>query len=151
MLYMTGKSLFPDWERNKIWKFFWKIFFEKTSKMSHSAEKWKGGTLWDLLTYILLQNIKKLEGGLFWDLKKFSKKISHSAEKKIERGDPLVSSGFVGYVKKVKKNERGDPFALISADRTWPLMLVVLVVSIVRKVAQSEWDCSLTKKKRKKN
>ena len=57
--------------------------------------------------------------------------------KKIERGDPLVSSGFVGYVKKVK-NERGDPFALISADRTWPLMLEVLVVSIVRKVAQSE-------------
>ena len=35
--------------------------------------------------------------------KKFSKKISHSAEKKIERGDPLASSGFVGYVKKVKK------------------------------------------------
>ena len=33
--------------------------------------------------------------------------------------DPLVSSGFVGHVKKVK-NERGDPFALISADRTWP-------------------------------
>ena len=29
-------------------------------------------------------------------------------------------------------------------------MLVVLVVSIVRKVAQSEWDCSLTKKKEKK-
>ena len=49
----------------------------------------------------------------------------------------MVSSGFVGYVKKVK-NERGDPFALISADRTWPLMLVVLVVLIVRKVAQSE-------------
>ena len=39
--------------------------------------------------------------------------------KKIERGDPLVSSGFVGYVKKVK-NERRDTFALISADRTWP-------------------------------
>ena len=64
--------------------------------MSHSAEKCKRGTFWALLTYILLQNIKK-----------------------IERGDPLVSSGFVGYVKKVK-NERGDPFALISADRTWP-------------------------------
>ena len=28
--------------------------------------------------------------------------------KKIERGDPLASAGFVGYVKKVK-NERGDP------------------------------------------
>ena len=25
----------------------------------------KGGTLWALLTYILLQNIKKLKGGLF--------------------------------------------------------------------------------------
>ena len=33
--------------------------------------------------------------------------------------DPLVLSGFVGYVKKVKK-WKGDPFALISADRTWP-------------------------------
>ena len=57
--------------------------------------------------------------------------------KKIQRGDPLGTSGFVGYAK-IVKNERGDPFALISADRTWPLMLVVLVVSIVRKVAQSE-------------
>ena len=68
----------------------------------------------------------------------------------IERGDPLVSSGFVGYVKKVK-NERGDPSALISANRTVRLvydkclvqtsdlfMIVTLVVSIVRKGAQSE-------------
>ena len=39
--------------------------------------------------------------------------------KKIKRGDPLVSSGFVGYLK-IVKNERGDPFALIYADRTWP-------------------------------
>ena len=38
--------------------------------------------------------------------------------KKIETGDPLVSSSFVGYVK--VKNERRDPFSLISADRTWP-------------------------------
>ena len=56
--------------------------------------------------------------------------------KKNRKGDPLVSSGFVGYVKILKK-ERGDPFVLISADRTG-LMVVVLVVSIVRKVAQSE-------------
>ena len=39
--------------------------------------------------------------------------------KEIERGDPLVSSSFVGYVE-IVKNERGDPFALVSADRTWP-------------------------------
>ena len=38
--------------------------------------------------------------------------------KQNRKRDPLVSSGFVGYVNRVK-NER-DPFALISADRTWP-------------------------------
>ena len=101
--------------------------------MSHSAEKCEMGTLWALLTYILLQNIKKLARDSFETLKNFRKK-SHNAEKK---SNLLVSSGFVGYGKKVK-NERGYPFAVISADRTWPLMLVVLVVSIVRKVAQSE-------------
>ena len=43
-------------------------FLEKNSfqKKSHSAEKCKRGTLLDLLTYILLQNIKKLEGGTLW-------------------------------------------------------------------------------------
>ena len=64
----------------------------------------KGGTLWALLTYILLQNIKKLERG-FETLKNFRKKVAQ-CRKKIERGDPLVSSGFVGYVK-IVKNERG--------------------------------------------
>ena len=56
--------------------------------------------------------------------------------KKIERGDPLVLSGFVGYVKKVEI-ERGTllhKFPLTGLG----LMVVVLVVSIVRKVAQSE-------------
>ena len=71
------------------------IFFRK---MSHSAEKCERGTLWALLTYILLQLIKKLERGLFWDIKKNFKK-SRTMPKKIGRGDPLVSSGFVGYVK----------------------------------------------------
>ena len=42
--------------------------------MSHSAEKGKRGTIWDLLTYILLQNIKKFEGGPFGDIKKILKK-----------------------------------------------------------------------------
>ena len=37
--------------------------------------------------------------------KNFRKK-SRTVPKKIKRGDPLVSAGFVGYVKKVK-NERG--------------------------------------------
>ena len=37
------------------------IFFFQ--KMSHSAENVKGGTFWALLTYILLQNIKKNSKG----------------------------------------------------------------------------------------
>ena len=63
-------------------------------------------------------------------------KKSHSAEKN-SKGDPLGTSGFVGYVKKVKKNEKGTllpQFPLTGLG----LMVVVLVVSIVRKVAQSE-------------
>ena len=40
-------------------------FFLENSKKSHSAEKCRRGTLWDLLTYIQLQNMKKLEGGPF--------------------------------------------------------------------------------------
>ena len=72
--------------------------------MSHSAEKCKRGTLWALLTYILLQNIKKLERGTLLRHEEIFEKKSHNAEK-MDR-DPLVSSGFVGYVK-IVKNERG--------------------------------------------
>ena len=50
---------------------------------------------------------KTRRGDSFETLKNFRKKF-RTVPKKIERGDPLVSSGFVGYVKKVK-NERGDP------------------------------------------
>ena len=50
------------------------------------------------------QKIRK--GDSFEKLKIFGKKFAQC--RKIERGDPLESSGFVGYVKKVK-NERGDP------------------------------------------
>ena len=49
------------------------------------------------------KNLKK-EGGPLDILVNFGKK-SHSAEK-IERGDHLVSSGFVGFLEKVK-TERG--------------------------------------------
>ena len=40
------------------------LFLKKNfQKTSHSAEKCKRGTLWALLTYILLQNITKVERG----------------------------------------------------------------------------------------
>ena len=83
---------------------FLNFFFQK---MSHSAEKCKRGTLWALLTYILLQNKyqKTRKGDSFETLKNFRKKVAQ-CRKKSKKIDPLVSSGFVGYVKKVK-NERG--------------------------------------------
>ena len=78
--------------------------------MSHSVKKCKGGGLWDLSTYILLQNIKKLEGETF-------EKKSHSTEK-IHKGGPWVSFAFVCYVKK-GKHERGRPFALSLRGCNW--------------------------------
>ena len=70
--------------------------------MSHSAEKCKRGTLFDFQTCILLQNNKKLKGGTLWGhLKIFEK--SRTVPKKIKRGTPLASAGFVGYIKKSKK------------------------------------------------
>ena len=62
---------------------FLKFFFQ----MSHSAEKCRWGALLDLLTYIPLQNIKKLEGGPFVDIEKFWKK-SRTVPKK-SKGGPL--------------------------------------------------------------
>ena len=85
--------------------------------MSHSAKKCKRG---DPLGFINIYSVAKYQktrkGDSFETLKNFRKKSSHIAEKK---SNLLVSSGFVGYVK-IVKNERGDPFAPISADRTWP-------------------------------
>ena len=63
-----------------------RLFLEK-----NFAEKCKRGALRAQLTYILFQNIKKTrKEDSFETLKNFRKKI--------EREDPLVSSGFVGYV-----------------------------------------------------
>ena len=73
--------------------------------MSHSAENCERLDLFDFQTCILLQNNKKLKGGTIWGHLKVFEKKSHRAEK-TKRGDPLASTGFVGYVKKVK-NERG--------------------------------------------
>ena len=39
----------------------------------------KEGTLWDFLTFVLLQNTKKMNGRIFGDIKKIAKK-SHKAE-----------------------------------------------------------------------
>ena len=56
-----------------------------------------------------------MKGGTLWRQKKSKK--SRTVPKKIERGDSLVPSGFLGYLENVK-NERGPPFAL---NLPWPL------------------------------
>ena len=70
----------------KAQKNFWKKIeiFEKFfsfEKKSHSAEKCKRGILLDLLKYIPLQNIKKLEGGTLWGQKNFRKKVAQCRKK----------------------------------------------------------------------
>ena len=58
-----------------------KILKFEIFEQCHSAENCKRGTLWDFLTSIVLQNIKKIEGEtLWWNPTSFKKK-SHSAEK----------------------------------------------------------------------
>ena len=103
-------------------KFFGKFFFQKKS---HSAEKCKRGTLLDLLTYILLQNIKKLEGGTLWGQKKFRKK-SRTVPKKTQRGDPIASSCFVSYDKN-ELTERGDPLHYLKCAASGLLKSCVVV------------------------
>ena len=74
--------------------------------MSHSAEKCKRGdplgfsNIYSVAEYQKYQKTRK--GDSLETLKNFRKKVTQ-CRKKIERGDPLVSSGFVGYVKIVKK------------------------------------------------
>ena len=83
-------------------------------------------TLLDLLTYIPLQNIKKLEGGSLWGQKNFEKK-SHSAEKN-SKGGPIVSSCFVSYDKN-GLTERGDPLHYLKCAAS---ILVVLYLVVER-------------------
>ena len=65
----------------------------------------KGDPLGFINIYSVAKYQKTRKGDYFETLKNFRKKVAQ-CRKKIERGDPLVSSGFVGYVK-IVKNERG--------------------------------------------
>ena len=79
---------------------------KKNQKKSHSAEKCKrGDPLGFINIYSVAEYQKTRKGDCFETLKKFSKKVGQ-CRKKNRKGDPLVSSGFVGYVK-IVKNERG--------------------------------------------
>ena len=74
--------------------------------MSHSAEKCKRGPFLIYKHAFCCKIAKNSKGGHFGTLKNFRKKVAQCRKK--SKGGPLVSAGFVGYVKKVK-NERRDP------------------------------------------
>ena len=103
----------------------------------------------DPLGFINIHSVAKYQktrrGDSFETLKNFRKKF-RTVPKKIERGDPLVSSGFVGYVKKVK-NERG------TFCTKFPLAWLGLsnLISFCKKWYIRDELCGLTKKKEKKN
>ena len=100
------KTRKPEWDQKKHFlSKNWILFFWK---MSPSAEKCERGTLWDLLTYIQFKISKKIEGGGT----KFRKKVAQC--RKNRKDYLLVSSGFVGYLKKrkIKKGTLCTKFAL---------------------------------------
>ena len=41
----------------------------------------KEGTLWDFLTFVLLQNTKKMNGGPFGDIKNFRKTVAQNRKR----------------------------------------------------------------------
>ena len=71
--------------------------------MSHSAKKCKrGDPLGFINIYYVAKYRKTRKGDSFETLKNFRKKVAQ-CRKKIERGDPLGTSGFVGFLEKVNK------------------------------------------------
>ena len=104
------------------------FYFRKKISVPKKIER---GTLWNFPTSILSQNSKKLKGGPFGDKKNFEKK-SHSAEKKLKGGDPIVSSGFVSYDKN-GVTERGDPLHYLKYAPRLPIQYFSLVVLFCKK------------------
>ena len=86
---------------------------------------------------------KNSKGDPLGTLKIFEKK-SHSAEKN-RKGDPLVPSGFVGYLEKVK-NERGDPLHSVFFGPLDGLGALGGLRIVSKKWIDQCEDCSLEKK-----
>ena len=107
----TAKTLVSE-KLNSNEKFFRWICFDKNQyqRILNNLivpKMLKRGPFEGFLTSILLQNIKKTEGGPFGDIKIFLKKVSQS--RKNSRGH-LVPSRFVCYV--LNRKIEGGPFGI---------------------------------------
>ena len=83
-------------------------------------------------------------GTLLWRQKIFEKKVAQ-CRKKIGRGDSLVPSGFVGYLKNVK-NERGDALHSVCLGPLDGLGALGGFRIVSKKWTDQCEDCSLKKK-----
>ena len=80
----------------------YRIFFAKCRIMPNKCKRG------DPLRFINIHSVakyQKCEGGPFGDIGKISKKVSQRRKKLKGDQNLLVSSGFVGYVEKVKKKK----------------------------------------------
>ena len=141
------KITFPDWKQ-KNFEFFKKyIFLNFLLKKLRKRRIWPKNERGDPLGFINILSVAKYQkirrGDSFETLKSFEKKFAQ-CRKKIERGDSLETSGFVGYVKKVK-NEKG---ALCSKFALVELGLSELISFCKKWYIRNEL-CGLTKKKKK--
>ena len=87
---------------------------------------------------------KNSKGGPFGDKKIFEKKVAQCRKK--SKGDSLVPSGFVGYVKKVK-NEKGDLLHSVCLGPFDGLGALDGFRIVSKKWTDQCEDCSLKKKK----
>ena len=143
MLDMTGKSLYPDWEQKNFLKKRIRTFFSQKSRIVPKNEK--GDPLGFININFVAKYQKNSKGGLFWDIKKFSKKKSHIA-KQNWKGGPFSLFRFFRLRKKGLKKE-GGPFAL---SLHWPNSAwVVLSVSV--KSGTYTMRSVVRRKKREKN
>ena len=88
---------------------------------SHSAEKSEKGTFWDFLTFVLLQNIEKMKGGIFGDMKKNCEKKSQSRnnmhKKFWSKARLEPTSVCLADLKKFKNKLKGEPFGTLNNFR----------------------------------
>ena len=100
--------------------------FEKFSKKMRSfnslivPKNLKERTLWEFLKLVLLQNIKKMKGGTFGDIKNFRKKVSQSRKKGESHSAEVRTFCFGILVKKLAHTHgfEHEPFGLKSKHLT---------------------------------
>ena len=94
--------------------------FSRSENVAQCRKMYNGGPFLIYKHAFCCKITKKIQRGPFGTLKNFRKKVAQC--RKNEKGDPLVSAGFVGYDKN-GLTERGDPLQYLKCAAS---ILVVL-------------------------